>query len=81
MAKVYELGIARVNFDNPVNKVPAMIDNADRMSGLGWELKTTYDAVTEVVMFYQREKVQQNSQASPSSSISSGIASKSSAET
>lgn len=56
MAKVFELGVARITFDNPMNKIPSMVDNMDRMSAQGWELRTCYDAVSEVVVFYQREK-------------------------
>lgn len=55
MAKTYELGVARVTFDNPLNKVPAMVNNMDKMSAQGWELKATFDAVSEVIIFYQRE--------------------------
>lgn len=56
MAKVFELGIAKVTFTTPSQKVPSMIANIDKMSGLGWELKFCYDSVSEVVVFYQREK-------------------------
>lgn len=56
MSKVFELGIAKVTFTTPSQKVPSMIANADKMSGLGWELKFVYDSVSEVVIFYQREK-------------------------
>lgn len=56
MSKVFELGIAKVTFTTPSQKVPSMIGNIDKMSALGWELKFVYDSVSEVVIFYQREK-------------------------
>lgn len=56
MAKVYEFAFARVTFDNPNNKVQSIINNADKFSSLGWEFKGHFDAVSEVYLFYQREK-------------------------
>lgn len=56
MGKIFEFGVARVQFDSPLNKVNSMIAKIDVMSAKGWELKGYFDAVSEIVIFFQREK-------------------------